>query len=422
MFGNWRFDILRLVLWATPLCAASSSPPDFRVSLSVHGSDDVFREGYVFTDGDIKARSTEELQRLFVKYGSTETFARLNTTRAAMEGALEKARLAKGLDLAFGPQIGLWGTYGARDCQPPPDFSDYPEARFSGYWSAMNLEAMLPKLRAYGAAVARAFASTGVRVSMYQLGNETEYGLAGIAPQPTPGGCYKDDHYRAPDAVDPEIGKRSVSDLVQMNEADRIAWLQAHLWPYEAHMLAAVTAGIRSVDPQAKVSTTISGPTSLQLKLAVAFFTSLKANGFSVDEAGFSYNPTSITLGTTIDRVKAFRQTAAAVRTAIGRQVFIAEFAFPAAPLPKDHLWRQPVPGYPMTPEGQARFIFDLMRWGIESRVLSGIRPWAPDGINTGDRLGKPWGPMALFEVNGNKAISRPALKEIGRALRGASF
>jgi Glycosyl hydrolase family 53 len=422
MSGRWSLYLVRLVLLAAPLSVGSSSPPDFRVSLSVHGSDDIFREGYVFTDGEIIARSTEELQRLFVKYGSTETFARLNTTRAAMEGALEKARLAKRLDLAFGPQIGLWGTYGARDCQPPPDFGDYPEAHFSGYWSAMTLEAMLPKLRAYGAAVSRAFAATGVRVSMYQLGNETEYGLAGIAPQPIPGGCYKDDHYRAPDAVDQAIGKRSVSDLVQMSEAERITWLQSHLWPYEARMLAAVTAGIRSVDPQAKVSTTISGPTSLQPKLAVAFFTSLMANGFALDEAGFSYNPTSITLGNDVDRVKAFRQTATAVREAIGRQVFIAEFAFPAAPLARDHLWRHPVPGYPMTAEGQARFIYDLVRWGIDSRVLSGLRPWAPDGINTGEYLGKPWGPMALFEVNGNKAIARPALKEIRRALRGASF
>jgi hypothetical protein len=397
--------------------AAPAATP-FRLSLSVHGSDNVFREGYVFTDGETRARSIEELQRLFVKYGSTETFTRLNTGRAALENALERARLARRLNLAFSPQLGLWGTSGSRDCQPPPDFSDYPQARFTGEWTALKLEAMLPELRAYGATVARAFVGVGAPIPMYELGSETEYGLAGVAPSPPSGGCYSDDHYRAPDAVDQQIGKKPLTELLKMDEPERIAFLEAHLWPYEARMLSAVAAGIRSVDPHAKVSTTVSGSTSLQPKLAVAFFSTLRANGFAMDEAGFSYNPTSITLGASIDRVKAFRQTAMAVRDTLRKPIFIAEFAFPAAPLAADHLWRNPVPGYPMTPDGQARFLYDLVKWGVDSRVLSGLRPWAPDGITTGQDLGKPWGPMALFEIEGKTAVTRPALKAMQRALR----
>lgn len=397
---------------------ASQSARAFRVSLSVHSSDNAFREGYVFTDGETTARSQEELQRLFVKYGSTETFARFNTARPALEAALDRARLAKRLNLAFSPQLGLAASYGARDCQAPPDFSDYPDARFAASWPAMPLNAMLPKLRAYGVAVARALATTGVAVSMYHVGSETEFGVAGIAPQPASDACYQNAQYRAPDAVDPEIGKQSVAALLKMSDSGRIAWLEAHLWPYEAKAMAAVAAGIRSVDPQARISTTISGSTSLQPRFAAAFFTALKANGFAVDEAGFSYNPTSLTPGPSVDRVKAFRRAATAVRDALGKQVFIAEFAFPAAPLPKDHLWRFPVPGYPMTPEGQARFLYDLVRWGIESRVLSGVRPWAADGITTGQYLGKPWAPMALFAIEGNTAVARPALKAMARALQ----
>ena len=166
---------------------------------------------------------------------------------------------------------------------------------------------MLPKLRAYGALVARAFADTGARLSVYDLGSETEYGFAAVTPQPNSNACYKDGRYRAPDAIDPEIGKKSVASLLQMNEADRVAWLQAHIWPYEAKMLTAVADGIHSVDAHAKVSTTISGSTSLQTKMATAFYSSLKATTeFALDEAGFSYNPTSTKLGSSVDRVRAF--------------------------------------------------------------------------------------------------------------------
>jgi Glycosyl hydrolase family 53 len=402
---------------AAPGRPASPGAPDFRLSLSVQNSDNEFREGFVFTDGEVTAHSNEELQRLFQKYGSTEMFARLNTGLAGLEAALDRARMAKRLGLAFSPHVGMYSSYGSMECQSPPDFNDYPEAKFSGEWTGLKLDAMLSKLRAYGAVVARAFAETGARLSVYDLGSETEYGFAAVTPQPNSNACYKDGHYRAPDAVDPEIGKKSVAGLLQMNEADRVAWLQAHLWPYEARMLAAVADGIHSVDPRARVSTTISGSTSLQTKTATAFFSSLKANGFALDEAGFSYNPTSTKLGLSVDRVKAFRAAATSVRDAIGKRVFIAEFAIPGAPLPKDHLWRNPVPGYPMTPEGQAKFIYDLVRWGVESRVLSGIRPWAPDGVTTGQYVGNSWGPMALFEIEGKTAVARPALKAFGRAI-----
>lgn len=427
MFGKgtgrlrWRWAAQVILLsWAMtgPMRPATSALAEFRLSLSIHNSDNEFREGFVFTDGEITARTNEDLQQLFMKYGANEMFARLNTGRAGLETALDRARLAKRLDLAFSPQPGLGGTYSNMECQSPPDFNDYAEAKFAGEWTALKLDAMLPRLRAYGAIVARAFADTGVRISVYQLGSETEYGFAAVTPQPNSTGCYKDGRYRAPDAIDPEIGKKSVAGLLRLSESDRVAWLEAHLWPYEAKMLNAVAAGIRSVDPRARVSTTISGSTSLQAKMATAFFTSLKAKGFPLAEAGFSYNPTSTNLGAAIDRVKGFRQAATSVRDATGMRVFIAEFAIPAAPLPKDHLWRNPVPGYPMTPEGQARFIYDLVRWGVESRVLSGIRPWAPDGVTTGQYVGNSWGPMALFEVEGKTAVARSALKAFAKALR----
>ena len=47
-------------------------------------------------------------------------------------------------------------------------------------------------------------------------------------------------------------------------------------------------------------------------------------------------------------------------------------------------------------------------------RVLSGIRPWAPD------LAGTPWGPMSLFEFDGNTATARPALNAIVEGAQSA--
>jgi hypothetical protein len=62
------------------------------------------------------------------------------------------------------------------------------------------------------------------------------------------------------------------------------------------------------------------------------------------------------------------------------------------------------VPGYPLTPDGQARFVRDLVAWGTHDGVLSGIRPWAPDLALPG------WAPMALFIRRESVATARPAL------------
>ena len=62
------------------------------------------------------------------------------------------------------------------------------------------------------------------------------------------------------------------------------------------------------------------------------------------------------------------------------------------------------MPGYPQTPQGQADFLRHLIAWGRREKVLSGIRPWAPDLALPG------WAPMSLFERDGRLVHPRPAL------------
>lgn len=403
-----------VVAWCI-LTSTAPPVPAFRVSLSVSPFiETVLKAGLRFTDGTVTAASMEALQRLFVSHGANEVYARISTRQSlvrgagdhTMDGGLRRARIAAALHVPFNPELGLFGSYGDIRCQPPPDFSDYPAIVLPGPWSSLTLDQMTAALRAYGAAAAKQILGAGAAVDIWDLGNEVEFGVAGVAVRPMPGGCDASagatGAYEAPDGIDRAIGTMSALTLAQMDPRHRIAWLREHLWPYEGKLLAAVADGIRSVDPGARFSTHVSGIASTQPSFAAAFFTAMKDAGFVVDEAGVSYYPTSS--ASPSDRLQAFKDMAIAVRAAIGRPVFVAEFGYPSATMGRVFLWNDAVRGYPLSPDGQARFVRDLVTWGTREGVLSGIRPWAPDLPMPG------WAPMALFSREGSLATARPAL------------
>jgi len=398
----------------------------FRVSLSVSPfTEMMLKSGVVFTDGERVARTTEELQSLFISRGANEVWARIATRKTyrpvpvdrSLAKGLDRARLAYQLGVPFNPELGLFGTYGDIRCQVPPDFSEYPEIQLPGPWSSLTLEEMEAALRTYGAVVARLILETGAEVRIWDLGNEIEFGVAGISVRPVPGVCEEPadgkDWYRPPDRVDPAIGKMSVEELARMDPGDRIRWLRMHMWPYVARVLSAVAAGIRSVDPDARFSTHVSGGTALNPLESLAFYRALKDGGFVPDELGFSYYPSSTDQG---DRLRDFANTLMIVKCELNRPVFIAEFGYPVDPITMGDFqhWNHPLVGYSMTAEGQAELFRDLASWGATAGV-SGIRPYAPDLLEPG------WEPMALFNLRetqfGNTAIGRPALRAIGEGV-----
>ncbi|MGQ0633636.1 MAG: glycosyl hydrolase 53 family protein [Planctomycetaceae bacterium] len=415
---------LALVLACATTCHAGDATTEFRVAISISPFAEVIaHQGIVLDDGNMTASTAEEIQRLFVAHGANEVYARIGTKRAYQPGngdhsvnrGLERARLAKSLGLSLNPELGLFKSYGDITHQPPPDFSEYAQIKVPGDWMTLTLEQMLPVLRQYGASIAREILDTGVQVRIWDLGNEVEYGTAGVAIPPMPragDGSEGKNWYKAPNAIDPEIGKMDWPRLQMLPEPQRIAWLQTHLWPHIAKLLGATADGIRSVDPQARFSTHVSGVSAVRPATGVAFYKTLKAAGFFPDELGFSYYPTSDKVPP--DRWQAFKNTATAVHRELGRPVFIAEFGYPAGQMTGVYEWNSPVEHYPQTIEGQAAFLRDLTTWGAKTRVLSGIRPWAPD-------LPIGWGPMSFFSLTAKKGTARPVLDSIAEGLRRAS-
>ena len=399
---------------------------DFRVAISVSPFvEELFKNPIVYTDGTIAAKNPEELQKLFVAHGATEVYARIATTQHysvgsgdhSMDRGLERARMAAALNLPFNPELGLFNIYGDVRCQPAPDFTDYPEIHLPGAWNTLTLAQMVPALRAYGAAAAKQILETGAKVRLWDVGNETEFGFAGVAIQPMPGACNDTaggtNWYKPPDAIDAAIGKMTAQKLLRMSTDERLAWLRTHLWPHEAKMFTAVADGIRSVHPQARFSTHVSVESSMIPAQTVAFFAAMREGGFDAAECGASFYPTSS--NSPSDRMQAIKDTATAVQRELQRPLFIAEYGYPAAEMTIVFKWNEAAKGYPISPVGQHDFLRDLTAWGAQTRAISGIRPWAPDLAAPG------WGPMSFFthtQGQGRILSARPALDAIAEGLR----
>lgn len=412
---------------ATPAAHAArggdrhDSPRSFRNALSISPfTAALLAAGVAYTDGVRTVDSLEGVQRLFMRHGANEVFARIATRRDALQApdaehgfkmGLEKARLARKLDLPFNPELGLWNVYGDISHQPGPDFAGYPQIRLPGPWESLTLAEMTRAMREYGSRVAEQVLRTGAKVNIWDLGNEVEFGVAGVAVRSfTSETSYWS--YAAPDAVDPEIGRMDAFQL--FGRPDRVEWLRAHLWPYVAAIFTAVAEGVRKVDRGAKFSTHTS-TVALQVPgLFDAFYRAMADFGFDVAELGVSFYPTAATSGNALTE---FQATATAASAKYGKKVFIAEVGYPSGTMGPPFAWNNPVPGYPADSDGEFRFYRDLTAWGAGSGVLAGIRPWAPDYTAGG------WQPMSLFAPQGAVAVAEPAIGAIreGLVIAGAA-
>ena len=414
------------MLGATALAACTGLPGDgqardglhFRNATSLSPfAEYLFDAGISYRDFTRTARTPDQLQALLVDHGATEVFARIGTRRGfrrelgdhSIQRGRDRARIARNLGIPFNPELGLFAYYGDVTQQPPPDFDDYPRLRSPKPWHEMGVDDMVPILAGYGAAVAEEILGTGVTVNFWDIGNEVEFGAAGVAV-PSLVRQRLGWTYRAPDAIDPAIGRTDFAALLRMPETERVHWLSAHLWPHLGRMFAAVAGGIRTIDPAARFSTHMSGVSAFSAPMVTGFFRAMDAAGFRVDQPGLSYYPSST--AEPGRRFERFRQVSEEAHAALGRRLFVAEFAYPVGPFRfGGDDWSHAVNPYPISRAGQADFLRDLARWGAATGHLAGIRPWAPEIVVPA------WLAMSLFDLDGTVATARPGLDSIARGL-----
>lgn len=402
---------------ASALRGTSRGRHKFRNSMSVTPFTEVVLGQTSLMDGKHRARTVRGVQELFNHHGASEMYVRVATLKQARDGdaehgltrALERARLARKLGMPLNPELGLWAIYGDIALQPSPDFSDYPQITLPGPWITLTIDQMCTAMRSYGRLVARQILSTGVDVNVWDLGNEVEFGVAGVAVRSYTTSAH-DWTYQPPDAVNPEIGKVGAFDLFAMSSEDRVDWLKTNLWPYVGRIFAAVADGIRSVDRHAKFSTHTSSTVPLLPGVAVAFWQSMADAGFEAAHLGSSYYPTSVAFG---DQLAGFKDMATTLHDTFGKPVFLAETGYPSGTMGSPYAWNAAVDGYPLDADGQYRFFRDLTQWGATEGTVSGIRLWAPDYCTT------HWQPMSGFASQvDNRASAKPVLDAVRDGLK----
>jgi arabinogalactan endo-1,4-beta-galactosidase len=342
--------------------------PDFRYPLSAsYFAEEIFEAGVAFDDGERRATSARELQEMFVAHGANELAVRIGTSRhrpehydddTSLDAAVERARMAVDLGLPLNPLLFLSRHYGDVTGQPHPVFDGYDELRLSRPWPEMSVDEMSQVLRRFAEIVATAILDTGVRVSFWNLGNEVDLGICGIAPRPFEMGQWDEvdgvaDWYRAPDAIDEAIGDMSTNELLDLPDEARSDWLASHVWPHEARLLEAAASGIRAVDPEARFSTHVGQPTR---GFARAFFEAMKRGGYAVDQIGISMYP-SMKPDANEAINGAFADIAWAQQEWAITGIF-QEFGYPAGRSPDTFADEgSEVDGCPLTEEGQATLV-----------------------------------------------------------------
>lgn len=388
----------------------------FRVALSVSPfSGSAFDNGYTYSAAELTAKNREELEKMYIAAGATEMYARIATKRYptkdnlvngeedfnanyhTLQQGLELAKLAAKLNIPLNPEIMGAYTYMDMDRQQAPNFEEYPEiyALQNGKpWEELTLDEMKVVLRAYGKFVATEILKTGATVENWNIGNEANFGFAGV-------------NLGLKTAVNPKLESFPMS-MRYMLPIFGTSWLKNNVWKYNAVQMTAVADGIKEAYTElGKDSSSIKFSTHIATVVstvhnAVTYFNTLKENGFPLSVAGISFYPSAP--GVYLDKMVMYKKMVTAVNKQVGVPVFIAEFSYPSGQVEGAYAgWSKTVKGYPHTEEGQAAIYHDVIEWG-KTHGLAGIRYWAPDF--------RGWGSMSMFDYADEGATAKSILQD----------
>lgn len=404
----------------------------FRVALSLSPFTlSQFDAGYTFKIGDQIATTPAELQQIYQNLGSTEMYVRLATKRHKTynpDGTLDNTtdgkpdenanvhtfdqvmytcRLAASLNIPINPEVMCAYIYMDMDGTQAPRFykSDYSElyatnpswARIlkdgEAKWEELSLEDICTVLEIYGEFVGDSILATGATVNDWNLGNEANFGFAGIG-------------IGTPNSFDQKLAKAGPMKRF-MSSLFSVWWLKKHVWCYEAQTLAAVQRGIlkayekagkdtSSVKFSTHIATVVSTPRS-----SASFFNYMTEHGYTMQTAGISYYPSAPAMS--FNKKKLLTKTVTRINKKCDLPVFIGEFSYPSQEMVGPFAgWNKQLKGYSKTQQGQADIYRDVIAWGKDHGLI-GIRYWAPDYEGE-------WYPMSMFEFENKVGTAKQIL------------
>lgn len=271
-----------------------------------------------------------------------------------------------------------------------PVLADLGKQPAPAEWESLTLDDKAEAMRSYMRTTVNLFIQNGLSDHVYEIGNEIDYGIAGVF-----GGSY----------------------LMQGDSGPVIERLADEIWRSEARLLRGAIRGTREADPDATILLHISHWWNAEF--AKAFFSFMSQSGVQFDMMGLSFYPSSgiVSLQETIrnsNQGNATRSqellltTVRELASTIRKPIIIAEYAYPSTSNihgPFSSFNKQ-VSSYPLTPEGQARWISDQLSWAYKTPEISGTFYYQPEfyGPNVADL----WQPFSLFDQSGRP---KPALR-----------
>lgn len=223
-------------------------------------------------------------------------------------------------------------------------------------WASLGVADLTRALEDYTFATTNYFLDRGLKVELYEIGNEIEYGIL---------------NYRPGDRVAVPPG----TDITT-----NIDFLKENVWKTEALLLKGAIAGVRRANPGAKIVLHIAGVGGTPGDLFVrSFFRTMIDQGVDFDYAGLSH-PYHLA-GWPLPRYsrncwfQRLQHVADAI-AAMGKRVIFSEAAYPHDPpgTPGDAM-----PDYPYTPSGQAAWVRDQLRFASNNQNVAGFFYFYPE-------------------------------------------
>lgn len=295
--------------------------------------------------------------RLFVAPNGTDVVTN------NLEYTLALAKRVRAMKAAFLLDIHYSDTWA------DPSRQDKPAA-----WAKLDYEALRTQVRAYTAEVLRRFAAEGVKPHLVQLGNEITNGL--LWPE---------------GRVD--FGR---------GDADPEAWAQL------GGLLRAAADGVADAFPgEARPVTVLHIESPDQYQRARWFCRHALAAGVPFDVIGTSYYPDWH------GDLSGLKQCLNGLAAEFKKPVMVVETAYPW--FPDEHWKDRPHMDWPMTKDGQRRFLAEVLAAvrAVPGGLGRGVFYWYPEAVPVKDMPVWVGGSCALFDRNGEvlpaAGFSRPA-------------
>ncbi len=245
-------------------------------------------------------------------------------------------------------------------------------------WQRLSLQERAQAIHEYCRDTVLHFEELGVDSSLYEIGNEIDYGISGIF----------------------------VEDEEKREDEE---WMRENIWLDEAFLINACEKGIREVDPDAKFLLHIGH--WWDSEFVIAFFRAMMDFGVQVDYTGLSFYPSPGYPSVELNTLQQFIPRLSTITKALGKPLIIAEYAYPSTSEIGGmwENWNKASPGYPLTPQGQRDWLVDFLTLSYNHAQIAGVFYWSPDWYAIDEYWGvAAWEPFSMLSLNAN---AKPALE-----------